>query len=93
MRIAQNDAAQGTDAAFERNALLRKLGKQSRERLVAESWEKTLRKGDVVCEENAPRTWLGVLLEGALGVFAGAGARERQLFHISPYDLFGEIEL
>jgi CRP-like cAMP-binding protein len=35
---------------------------------------------------------LGLVIEGAMAVFVGAGTRERLLFHLFPFDTFGESE-
>lgn len=91
-RVAADDNA-GLRASFARNPLLSKLSERGRHLIETAVTETDLRKGDQIVSENEPRTWLGVVLSGAVGIFAGAGSRERLLFHLYPYDLFGEVEL
>jgi len=54
--------------------------------------EYSARKGHVIWPENAACTALGLLLEGGVGVFVGAGSRERLLYHLTPLETFGEAE-
>jgi len=54
--------------------------------------EREAKKGEVLCAENSPSDTLGLLLDGALAVVVGAGARERSLFHLFPFDTFGDTE-
>lgn len=91
-RLQPDIAAATLQAAFVRSTVLAALGDSAQARFAAAAVEGWARRGQTLCEENVPREELGVLLEGSLGVFAGAGSRERLLFHVFAYDLFGEIE-
>lgn len=79
-------------AAFSRSPIFSTMSETSRERLLDAMMESTARKGQNIYPENSFCDSLGVLLEGALAVFVGAGSRERLLFHLYPFDVFGEIE-
>ena len=87
------DAGHAKDVVFERNPQLARLSARGRDRVRDALTESDFHKGEAVCSEDESRDWLGIVLDGALGVFAGAGSRERLLLHLYPYDLSGEIEL
>lgn len=91
VRVAHN-GAKGSAAAFVHNPLLAKLGAETRRAFERDLTEHQLRKGDTVVTENESRNFLGVVTHGVLGIFAGAGGRERLLYHRFTYDLTGEIE-
>jgi CRP-like cAMP-binding protein/uncharacterized protein (DUF2249 family) len=79
-------------AALLRNPVFSGLNENARAHLSESMTEHDARKGQVLCPENSECEVLGVLLEGSLGVFVGAGSREHLLFHVFPFDLFGDIE-
>ena len=61
--------------------------------VLAESMsERTARKNEVICQDNAPCTALGVVLEGAFASFAGSDGRDQVLCHLFPFDIFGAAE-
>lgn len=79
-------------SALRRNPVFSKLDAGARSRAAQAMSEHVARKGEVVCAENAHCGTLGVVLEGALGVFVGAGSRERLLFYRYPFEIFGDVE-
>jgi CRP-like cAMP-binding protein/uncharacterized protein (DUF2249 family) len=91
-RIHVDPAASSLSTALSRSPIFAALSDAARTRLAEAMTESTARKGQTICAENEPCQTLGVLLEGALAVFVGAGSRERLLFHLFPFDVFGEIE-
>jgi uncharacterized protein (DUF2249 family)/CRP-like cAMP-binding protein len=91
-RVHVEEGASSLAAALLRNPVFSKLSDPARSTLSKGMMERTARKGDVICGENAPCNQFGVLLEGSLAVFVGAGSRERLLFHLYPFDIFGDVE-
>jgi CRP-like cAMP-binding protein/uncharacterized protein (DUF2249 family) len=91
-RILVDEAASSLSAALSRSPIFSGLSDTARARLADAMTESTARKGQTICAENEACGTLGVLLEGALAVFVGAGSRERLLFHLFPFDVLGEIE-
>lgn len=91
VRVLDQDAST-LAGALRRSALFVQFAQQTQSRLLAAMTERTARKGETICAENSPCDRLGVLLDGALAVFVGAGSRERLLFQMFPFDVFGEIE-
>jgi uncharacterized protein (DUF2249 family)/CRP-like cAMP-binding protein len=91
-RVHVDSQASSLDAALTRSPIFSTLSRQGRMRMLESFTESSARKGQTICAENAASDSLGVLLEGALAVFVGAGSRERLLFHLYPFDVFGEIE-
>ncbi|HLI96976.1 MAG TPA: DUF2249 domain-containing protein [Candidatus Baltobacteraceae bacterium] len=79
-------------AAFRRSPIFSALDENARAQFIEATSEHHTRKGQVVTAENSPCTSLGVLIEGAMAVFVGAGSRERLLYHVAPFDTFGETE-
>ena len=91
-RVAPSDGSSTVAVALERSAVFSRLSAESRAHLAGEMTEHDAKKGEVLCAENMPCGTLGLLLEGALAVVVGAGARERTLFHLFPFDTFGDTE-
>ncbi len=91
-RVRAEDSSSLLSSALARSPLLSQLSESARSLLGERMSEHTARKGTVVFTENANCGTLGVLLEGAMAVVVGAGTRERLLFHLYPFDVFGEIE-
>jgi CRP/FNR family transcriptional regulator len=79
-------------AAMRRSPVFSTLDENARAQLMESVSEHTARKGQIICAENAACTYLALIVEGAMAVFVGAGSRERLLFHLSPFDTFGETE-
>jgi uncharacterized protein (DUF2249 family)/CRP-like cAMP-binding protein len=79
-------------AALRRSPVFSRLSDNGRAKLAESITEHSARKGQIISAENAGCTALGLVLEGAMAVFVGAGSRERLLFHVSPFDTFGEAE-
>lgn len=79
-------------SALRRSSVFSRLDGAPRARILESMTEHAARKGQIVCAENAACTGLGLLIEGAMAVFVGAGSRERLLFHLFPFDTFGESE-
>ncbi|HEY9179194.1 MAG TPA: Crp/Fnr family transcriptional regulator, partial [Candidatus Baltobacteraceae bacterium] len=86
---AQNSSL---EAALRRSPVFSRLSGNAFSRVTETIAEHTARKGQVICAENAGCESLGFVLEGAFAVFVGAGSRERLLFHLFPFDTFGESE-
>lgn len=84
--------ASSLSAALNRSPIFAKLSENGRSLLLESMSEANARKGQMICPENADCASLGILLEGALAVFVGAGSRERLLFHLFPFDVFNDIE-
>lgn len=80
------------EAALRRSPIFSRLSDNARARIVETMTEYSARKGHAVCAENAECDSLGLVLEGAVAVFVGAGSRERLLFHLFPFDAFNESE-
>lgn len=91
-RVHLDPDASSLAAALRRSPVFAHVEENSRARLMEAIAEHNARKGQIVCAENAGCTYLGLLLEGAMAVFVGAGSRERLLFHLNPFDTFGETE-
>lgn len=92
LRLHADSQTSSLDAALGRSPLFARLSENARARVAEAMTEHTARKGQVICAENAGCSSLGFLLEGAFAVFVGAGSRERLLFHLFPFDTFGESE-
>ena len=92
-RAQIEEDASSLDAALRRSPIFSSLTESVRNALGGAMSEHLARKGDVICTENASCENVGILLEGALAVVVGAGSRERLLFHLFPFDVFGDIEL
>jgi CRP-like cAMP-binding protein len=92
-RIALQADAPLLQRAFASSPVLSTLPDEARDELRGKMRERTGRKGEVICGENEPCDTLGVVLEGTLAAFIGAGSRERLLFELYPFDVFGQIEL
>lgn len=78
---------------LERTQVFSELPAALRSKLASAMTEHSCGKGHVICAEGAHLSSFGIVLEGALGAFAGAGTRERLLFHVFPFETFGEVEL
>jgi CRP-like cAMP-binding protein/uncharacterized protein (DUF2249 family) len=92
MRVHADGRESSLRTAFSHNAMLAELSPDGRALLERSGSEEMARKGQCICENDVPRESFGILLEGALGVFAGGTSRERLLLQIYPFDFFGEIE-
>lgn len=79
-------------AALRRSAVFSRLDENARAQIIESATEQTARKGQIICAENASCVSLGLLIEGAMAVFVGAGTRERLLFHLGPLETFGASE-
>ena len=91
-RVKAHDGPASTALALQRSAPFARLTDDARSHLARSLVEHGGRKGEVVCPENVHCERLGILLEGALGAFVGAGSRERLLFYRYPFEVFGDIE-
>jgi uncharacterized protein (DUF2249 family) len=78
--------------ALSRSPIFSQAGANARAKIAEAMTEHTARKGQIISAENAGCTTLGLVIEGAMAVFVGAGTRERLLFHLFPFDTFGESE-
>lgn len=91
-RLIADGHATTLTAALQRSPVFSRLSENGRARLSEAMTEHTARKGQIISAENAGCTSLGLMLEGAMAVFVGAGSRERLLFHLFPFETFGESE-
>jgi CRP-like cAMP-binding protein/uncharacterized protein (DUF2249 family) len=91
-RVAPFDGISTVAVALERSSAFSRLSQETRAQVAAAMVEREAKKGEVLCAENSPSDTLGLLLDGALAVVVGAGARERSLFHLFPFDTFGDTE-
>lgn len=78
--------------ALSRSPVFSRLSDSARAQIAEAMTEHGTRKGQVISAENAGCSTLGLMIEGAMAVFVGAGTRERLLFHLFPFDTFGEPE-
>jgi uncharacterized protein (DUF2249 family)/CRP-like cAMP-binding protein len=91
-RMHQDGDATSLNAALQRSPIFGALDRQTRQRIVAEMIEHHAKKSAVIRAENEPCDELGILLDGTLASFIGAGVRERLLVHLFPFDVFGQAE-
>jgi uncharacterized protein (DUF2249 family) len=84
--------ASSLTTALHRSAVFSRLSDNGRAKAAEAMTEHSARKGQIISAENAGCTALGLMLEGAMAVFVGAGSRERLLFHLFPFDTFNESE-
>ncbi len=91
-RVHVDPQAPSLSVAMRRSSVFSRLSENARAKIVESTMEHSARKGQVICAENAGCASLGLVLEGAMAVFVGAGSRERLLFHLFPLDTFGESE-
>lgn len=92
IRLHVDAQATSIESALRRSPVFSRLSENGRARLIEAVSEHSARKGQTICAENAGCAWLGLVLEGAFAVFVGAGSRERLLFHLFPFETFGESE-
>lgn len=81
-----------TSRALSRSPVFGALGGDALSLVLESLTERTARKGEVLCAENTPCPWLGIVLDGSLAVFAGTGSREQLLFQLFAFDVFGVAE-
>ena len=79
-------------SALRRSSVFAHLDENARAQIIEAMTEQHARKGQIICAEGSGCTSLGLILEGAMAVFVGAGSRERLLFHLSPFETFCEAE-
>jgi CRP/FNR family cyclic AMP-dependent transcriptional regulator len=91
-RLRADKCASSLEAALHRSPVFARLSGNGRARIVEAASEHSARKCEIVCAENADCSALGLVLEGAFAVFVGAGSRERLLFHLMPFETFGDCE-
>ena len=91
-RVAVEEGATSLRVALQRSAVYSRLDENARAQIAESMAEFDAKKGQVLCAENCECESLGILLEGALAVVVGAGARERLLFHLFPFETFGDSE-
>jgi CRP-like cAMP-binding protein/uncharacterized protein (DUF2249 family) len=91
-RARIEEGASTLSCALARSAVFGVLEADARARIAESCVERVARKGQTLVEENSALSSVGFLIDGALGVFLGAGSRERLLFHLFPLDTFGETE-
>lgn len=91
-RVAVDDAASSLHVAMQRSSVFSSLDENERARLAEAMTEHEARKNAVVSAEDRPCEKLGILLDGVLAVMMGAGARERLLYHVFPFETFREVE-
>lgn len=84
--------ASSVATALRRSSVFSRLSDIGRARLADAMTEHTARKGQIISAENSGCTVLGIMLEGAMAVFVGAGSRERLLFHLFPFDTLNVSE-
>lgn len=92
VRLTAGSATSSLETGLRRSPIFARLSEIGRARVADAMTEHNARKGQVICAENAGCSSLGLVLEGAFAVFVGAGSRERLLFHLFPFDTFGESE-
>lgn len=90
-RIEFDPQASMIEAAITRGAVFSALGQPQRDHLAAAMRERSARKGDGIPADGVLRG-IGLVLEGTLGVFIGAGTRERLLYQVFAGEPFGEVE-
>jgi uncharacterized protein (DUF2249 family)/CRP-like cAMP-binding protein len=78
--------------ALRRSPVFSRLSDHARAKVAEAMTEHSARKGQTISVENAGCTALGMMIDGAMAVFVGAGSRERLLFHLFPFDTFNESE-
>lgn len=91
-RAAGQTESSPLSRAVRRSAAFSKLGDASRAQLLESAKEHLARKGETVRPEDSSCEDVGLLLEGALGVFTCGSAREHLLYNVFPGDAFGTIE-
>lgn len=91
-RVLVDPQSSSLAAALRRSPVFSRLDENARSQIIEAMTEQSARKGQIVCAENAECSCLGLLLEGAMAVFVGAGSRERLLFHLAPFETFGAPE-
>jgi CRP-like cAMP-binding protein/uncharacterized protein (DUF2249 family) len=91
-RVDDDGNAVSLSLALQRSVVFNRLDDRTRERIAGAMTQHHARKNEMVCAENEPCNALGVLLDGVLASFIGAGARERLLVHLYPFDTFGQAE-
>lgn len=92
MRHHVDPQASTLATALRRSPVFARLSESGRTKLAEVMSEHTARKGQIIAAENGGCLALGLMLEGAMAVFVGAGSRERLLFHVFPFETFGEAE-
>ena len=91
-RVVVDDKASSLHVAMQRSPVFSTLDESDRARVLNAATEHETKKNAVVSEENQPSESLGILLDGVLAVMMGAGARERLLYHVFPFETFREAE-
>lgn len=91
-RVNVDPNASSLATALRRSPAFDRLSERGRAQVAEAMSEHTARKGQIICAENSDCAALGLMIEGAMAVFVGAGSRERLLFHLFPFDTFGESE-
>jgi uncharacterized protein (DUF2249 family)/CRP-like cAMP-binding protein len=91
-RLHADAAGSSLEAALRRSPVFGRLDASALARVLQAVSEHTARKGQIVCAENAGCAALGLVVEGAFAVSVGAGTRERFLFHLMPFETFGDAE-
>ncbi len=91
-RLHVDPQASSLSVALRRSPVFSRLSENACAKLREVMTEHSARKSQVICAENGACTSLGLVVEGAMAVFVGAGSRERLLFHLFPFDTFGESE-
>lgn len=84
--------ASSLSTALRRSSIFSRASDNARAKIAEAMTEHNARKGQIISAENAGCTTVGLVIEGAMAVFVGAGSRERLLFHLFPYETFGESE-
>lgn len=91
-RVLVEEGSSSLSVALQRNPVFSRLDENGRARIAESAEEFTAKKGQEISPENAPCDSLGLLLEGTFAVMVGAGSRERLLYHVFPFETFGDGE-
>jgi CRP-like cAMP-binding protein/uncharacterized protein (DUF2249 family) len=91
-RIVADVDASSLRVALRRSPIFNRLDAKTRLQIAAAMTERQAKKNEVIRSENERCETLGFILDGTLASFVGAGARERLLVHLFPFDTFGQLE-
>lgn len=91
-RIDADGDVASLPVALRRSPIYNRLDAKTRLRVASAMTERVAKKNDVVRSENEHCETLAIILDGTLASFVGAGARERLLIHLYPFDTFGQVE-
>lgn len=78
--------------ALRRSPIFAVLEDEDRAAIEALSTERAFRKGNLVYAENEAFACAGIVIEGSIGIFLGAGNRESLILQAEPGDAFALLE-